>query len=93
MNGQEFATHIDISGLRGFATNQRLELAIPNGKVGSGLTIVVGQNNAGKSTVTEAFAAIAGHPSILRHFSEGSLMGSRLKNQERPCNMLYILNL
>jgi energy-coupling factor transporter ATP-binding protein EcfA2 len=71
MNGQEFATHIDISGLRGFATNQRLELAIPNGKVGSGLTIVVGQNNAGKSTITEAFAAIAGHPSILRHFSEG----------------------
>jgi energy-coupling factor transporter ATP-binding protein EcfA2 len=63
--------YIDILGLRGFATNQRLELAIPNGRVGSGLTIVVGQNNAGKSTITEAFAAVAGRPNIVRHFSEG----------------------
>jgi AAA15 family ATPase/GTPase len=68
---ESLATHIDISGFRGFATSQRLELAIPNGKVGSGLTIVVGQNNAGKSTITEAFAAVAGQPSIIRHFSEG----------------------
>jgi hypothetical protein len=68
---QESATHIDISGLRGFATNERLELAIPNGKVGSGLTIVVGQNNAGKSTITEAFAAVACRPYIIRHFPEG----------------------
>jgi AAA domain, putative AbiEii toxin, Type IV TA system len=68
---ESLATHIDISGLRGFATHQRLQLAVPNGKVGSGLTIVVGQNNAGKSTITEAFAAVAGQPSIIRHFSEG----------------------
>src|ERR1700751_1802949 len=63
--------HVDISGLRGFATHQRLELAVPNGKVGSGLTIVVGQNNSGKSKITEAFAALPGQPSIIRHFSEG----------------------
>jgi predicted ATP-dependent endonuclease of OLD family len=68
MDPKESAKHIDILGLRGFSTNQRLELAIPNGKVGSGLTIVVGQNNAGKSTITEAFAAVAGPP---RRFSEG----------------------
>jgi predicted ATPase len=68
---QHWATHIDILGLRGFATNQRLELAIPNGKAGSGLTIVVGQNNAGKSSIAEAFAAVAGRPFIIRHFPEG----------------------
>src|SRR5258708_15375868 len=68
MDPKESLKHIDILGLRGFSTNQRLELAIPNGKVGSGLTILVGQNNAGKSTITEAFAAVAGPP---RRFSEG----------------------
>jgi len=42
-----------------------------NGKVGSGLTIAVGQNNAGKSTIAEGFAAVAGRALIIRHFPEG----------------------
>ena len=71
MDPKESLKHIDILGLRGFSTNQRLELAIPNGKVGSGLTIVVGQNNAGKSTITEAFAAVAPVAGPSRRFSEG----------------------
>ena len=71
MSTTRVATHLDISGLRGFAANERLELAIPNGKIGSGLTIVVGQNNAGKSTIAEAFAAVAGRPYVIRHFPEG----------------------
>jgi len=35
------------------------------------LTIVVGENNAGKSTIAEAFAAVAGRLNAVRHFSEG----------------------
>lgn len=63
--------YIEISGLRGFSSRQRLDLAEPNGQIGSGMTIVVGQNNSGKSTIAEAFAAIAGRSGAIRHFSEG----------------------
>lgn len=52
-------TSLHIHGLRGFAVEQTLRLAIPNGTPGSGLTVIVGANNAGKSTVVEAFRAIA----------------------------------
>lgn len=43
-----------ILGLRGFGTPQVVQFAVPNGKPGSGLTIIVGPNGAGKSTVIEA---------------------------------------
>jgi hypothetical protein len=45
---------IEVDGFRGFATKQRVELAVPDGRPGSGLTIIVGPNNAGKSTINEA---------------------------------------
>lgn len=51
---------LTIKGLRGFATDQHLDLAIPNGEPGSGLTVIVGPNNAGKSTAIEALRAFAG---------------------------------
>lgn len=44
---------LTISGYRGFATSQTLHLAQPNGRPGSGLTVIVGANNAGKSSVIE----------------------------------------
>ena len=50
---------IEILGYRGFGRMQRLVLAIPNGKPGSGLTVVVGPNNSGKSTIFEALNAIS----------------------------------
>ena len=50
---------VTISGLRGFASEQTLNLAIPNGKPGGGSTILVGPNNGGKSTVVEAFKALS----------------------------------
>lgn len=46
---------IEILGLRSFGSSQTLNLALPNGNVGSGLTVLVGPNNGGKSTVVEAF--------------------------------------
>jgi AAA15 family ATPase/GTPase len=50
---------IEILGLRGFATKQKMAFASPNSRPGSGLTVIVGANNAGKSTVVEALRAVA----------------------------------
>lgn len=52
-------TKIEILGLRGFSEKQTLNIAVPNGKNGSGLTVIVGPNNSGKSTIYEAFRAIS----------------------------------
>jgi len=51
-------TSLHIHGLRGFVVEQTLRLAIPNGAPGSGITVIVGANNAGKSTTIEAFRAL-----------------------------------
>lgn len=38
---------ISCLGYKGFATQQSLKLAMPNGKPGSGLTVLVGPNGGG----------------------------------------------
>jgi len=60
---------LEISGYRGFGKLQTLNLAKPNGRVGGGLTVIVGPNNSGKSTIVEAFKAIAQNESP--SFTEG----------------------
>lgn len=50
---------IEILGLRGFSDKQSLNFGQPNGNLGSGLTVIVGPNNSGKSTIYEAFRAIS----------------------------------
>jgi predicted ATP-dependent endonuclease of OLD family len=50
---------LEIKGFRGFEEEGIINLAIPNGKPGSGLTILVGPNNSGKSTIIESFSAIS----------------------------------
>jgi hypothetical protein len=45
---------LSIVGYRGFSKQQTLALAQPLAKLGSGLTVLVGPNNAGKSSVIEA---------------------------------------
>src|SRR5690242_9317528 len=62
------AVSLEILGLRGFAEPQLLNFAHPNGDLGSGLTILVGPNNGGKSTVLEAVRAFSGE---LPTFHEG----------------------
>lgn len=52
-------TNLIVSGYRGFAETRTLELAVPNGTLGSGLTVLVGANNSGKSTFLEAVHEIA----------------------------------
>ena len=60
---------LTIKGFRGFAEEQSLRLAQPTGKAGSGLTILVGPNNGGKSTVVEALQAWSSRRPVT--FSEG----------------------
>lgn len=45
---------LTIHGLRGFGEERTIQFAIPNGNLGGGLTIMVGANNSGKTTIFEA---------------------------------------
>lgn len=54
-----YFTELSVSGFRGFADRRILRFARPNGDDGSGLTILVGANNSGKSTFLEALHSIA----------------------------------
>lgn len=47
-------TSLTIHGLRGFGEEKTIRFALPNGQYGSGLTIFVGANNSGKTTILEA---------------------------------------
>src|SRR5687768_2217200 len=49
-----YALSLSIEGYRGFGTSETLTLAHPNGQPGSGLTILVGPNGGGKSSILEA---------------------------------------
>lgn len=60
---------ITIRGYRGFSTRQTFMVAQPSGAVGSGLTILVGPNNSGKSSVIESIMAFTGYEAPT--FSEG----------------------
>ncbi|MDK4720117.1 AAA family ATPase [Rhizobium sp. CNPSo 3968] len=54
---------ISISGYRGFSASQSMDFAVPNGEAGSGLTIISGSNNSGKSSIIEALRARNGYQS------------------------------
>ena len=72
-------TKLTIKGLRGFSEEQSLRFAQPLGKAGSGITILVGPNNGGKSTVIEALQAWSGRQNT--SFSQGKrnqLAGDRV---------------
>ncbi len=54
--GENMFESINIKGFRGFADKQELKLAKPHeNNRGSGLTVIVGPNNGGKSTIIESF--------------------------------------
>lgn len=70
---------LTIANFRVFGVEQDIDFAIPNGKAGSGLTILVGPNNAGKTTVLETIA---------QFFSGDDFEASRL--MRRPSSDLKI---
>lgn len=55
---------LTVSGLRGFAVEQEIQFARPTGSGGSGLSLLIGPNGGGKSTVLEALRA-SGARSVL----------------------------
>lgn len=65
-----FLKTLSIAGYRGFNEHRAINLAVPKGqREGSGLTIITGANNSGKSTVIEALRARSGRQTP--SFSEG----------------------
>lgn len=72
---------LKIKGFRGFSEEQVLPIAIPDHiHNGSGLTIVVGANNTGKSTIWESFRALgSNHVS----FTEG-------KRNKKANNQIFL---
>ena len=61
---------LSISGFRGFGEAQTIKFSIPDGEnAGTGLTIITGPNNAGKTTIVESIRAFVGKESP--SFSEG----------------------
>ncbi|MFK1574090.1 ATP-dependent nuclease [Pseudomonas aeruginosa] len=54
---------IEIHGYRGFKNKAHLDFAIPNGELGSGITIITGPNNSGKSSILECLKARSGYES------------------------------
>ena len=72
-------TTLTINGFRGFSSEQTLSFGQPTGKTGSGLTVLVGPNNGGKSTVIESLQAMSARQEA--SFSEGKrnkLAGDRV---------------
>ena len=57
---------LTIKGLRGFSEETNINFAIPdNISPGSGLTVLVGPNNSGKSTVIEAIHLLSANTDIV----------------------------
>lgn len=54
-------TQLKILGYRGFRSQAILDLAVPTDQTGSGLTILTGPNNGGKSSILECLRARTGH--------------------------------
>ncbi len=58
-NASVHFAELSVSGYRGFAQERHIRFAEPTGRPGSGLTVIVGANNSGKSTFLEALHSIA----------------------------------
>lgn len=57
-------TKISIHGYRGFREVGNLNFAEPNGRDGSGLTVITGPNNSGKSCILECLRTRSGGDSV-----------------------------
>ena len=78
-------TQLRITGHRGFKNQGSIAFAIPNGSAGSGLTILTGPNNGGKSSILECLGARSGNESA------SFTAGTRNKNVE-SVEIIYSVN-
>lgn len=68
-----FLKSMKVIGYRGFQQEQEINFAIPQQDIeGSGLTIITGSNNAGKSSIIECLKARGGHYDRPPSFPSGS---------------------
>lgn len=74
-----------INGLRGFGECKKIEFALPNSKPGSGLNMIVGPNNSGKTTIVEAIKCYNCEAKCIS-FSEGK---RNLKNNNK-IDIIYV---
>ena len=75
---------ISIHGLRGFGEKEEIEFSLPNTTIGSGLNVIVGPNNSGKTTITEAIRFYNCNPYEIS-FSEGK----RNKKNNENIEIMY----
>lgn len=71
---------LTVGGFRGLSEEQTLQFAQPNGVPGSGLSVLVGTNNAGKSTFVEALRLLGSDQAP--HFGTGArnlMFGDRVQ--------------
>jgi predicted ATPase len=61
---------LTVGGFRGLSSEKSIHFAKPNGESGSGLTVLVGTNNAGKSTFVEALRLMGTYEAP--HFGTGA---------------------
>lgn len=83
---------LTIKGLRGFSAKTNIHFAIPdNITPGSGLTVMVGPNNSGKSTVIEA-EVIIGNVSTLQSTDNNGSFIQRKYNGKNINNFYNQMN-
>lgn len=71
---------LTIEGFRGYSKETEINFAIPDGNnYGSGLTVLVGPNNSGKSTIIEAIHLLSINSSIIPNSSRNSLNQGKVK--------------
>jgi len=51
--------NLSLQYYSGFYGSQKLDFAIPNGSSGSGLTLIMGENNSGKTSIVDIFGYLA----------------------------------
>ena len=78
---------LKILGFRGFSQERKIEFAIPNENEGSGLTILVGENNSGKTSILESLRMI----NIAKRNSNGIVISEGKKKKKSNNSVKIVL--
>jgi AAA15 family ATPase/GTPase len=54
-----------LQNYKGFQTKTEIEFSLPNGKYGSGLNVIIGANNSGKSAIFDALDKFGGNNPVI----------------------------